>query len=149
MKWMMPRSPSAIVAGGLCTGCGLCEALDSSGNCKMKIDTQGFLRPHGVESIAQADQQKIMNACPGVHVHPIHQDRASSHPRHPQWGDINQCLVGWLISPLMEKSIMSTERSISISPSGAILINAPAKPEAKVTSPPSQTKSIRRPSCCQ
>ena len=103
MKWMMPRSPSAIVAGGLCTGCGLCEALDSSGTCKMKIDTQGFLRPHGVESIAQADQQKIMNACPGVHVHPIHQDRASSHPRHPQWGDINQCLVGWSSDEVLRK----------------------------------------------
>ena len=69
----------------------------------MKIDAQGFLRPHGADLIPQPDQRKIVDACPGIHVHPVQHDASSRYPRHPQWGDINQCLVGWSSDEALRK----------------------------------------------
>jgi coenzyme F420 hydrogenase subunit beta len=51
----------------LCLGCGLCEAVCGKESVEMKLDNDGFFRPH-VKSIQKDKEQIISEICPGVNI---------------------------------------------------------------------------------
>lgn len=56
-----------IIKYDLCLGCGLCEAIVPD-KCKMKLHTEGFYRPHFVESLSKEEENFIADTCPGTNV---------------------------------------------------------------------------------
>ncbi|MFM6853475.1 MAG: hypothetical protein ACKOUM_05280, partial [Sphingopyxis sp.] len=102
-----------VVAGQLCTGCGLCAGL-SAGSMAMVVDAAGFSRPVAVvgddgraATIAPAVERAIAAACPGAILPPWDdgaaggskigangsENAAGSAGRaiiHPYWGPIRQ-----------------------------------------------------------
>lgn len=85
------RSLDQIVKSGLCTGCGLCQALAPEGTVKMQMSEQGYLRPIQHAVIASDRLTTINQTCPGVTVeHPAGLTNYDSN-----WGPIETVNVGF------------------------------------------------------
>lgn len=61
----MSQSLTEVVETGYCIGCGLCEALGAN-KVSMQYTALGSLRPHGLEYLNEAQQSRLLAACPGV-----------------------------------------------------------------------------------
>lgn len=78
-----------VLAGQLCTGCGLCAGV-SSGSVRMETVAPGFSRPRQVAAVPADDERKIASACPGSVVAPWGQ---APH-RHLSWGPWRRIFTG-------------------------------------------------------
>jgi len=87
----LPRSPTVarVVAGQLCTGCGLCASV-SGGAIRMVDAEAGYNRPQQEGLIAAEAEAQIAAACPGAVV--------ASWPQapgmHPYWGPYQGIFTG-------------------------------------------------------
>jgi coenzyme F420 hydrogenase subunit beta len=70
-----------VVAGQLCTGCGLCASV-SGGAIAMEQSAAGYNRPRQLAPIGPASEAVIARACPGAVV----AEWAEAPNEHPVWG---------------------------------------------------------------
>jgi coenzyme F420 hydrogenase subunit beta len=80
-----------VLAGELCTGCGLCAGV-SDGAITMGIDGTGFSRPMQRGAVTAQAERAITAACPGAIVSPW--DRMTAAEVHPSWGPYSSCATG-------------------------------------------------------
>ena len=78
---MRPASLEAVVASGLCTGCGLCAGI-GDGAVAMRLTGRGFLRPAVTRPLPPQRLRRILDACPGIAI------RAEAAAAHPLWGPV-------------------------------------------------------------
>src|SRR3546814_18691214 len=70
-----------IVAGGLCTGCGLCASMTPA--VTMRRTERGFVRPFA-DALPARDLARILAVCPGVAL----DGPVAPAPVHPVWGPV-------------------------------------------------------------
>ena len=79
-------SLDAIIGNGLCCGCGLCQSLAGDKTLEMQVSAAGRMRPAIKQSLPEAVEQQILDACPGIVVHgpqdPAPQQDAVWGPAH-------------------------------------------------------------------
>jgi len=78
-----------VLAGQLCTGCGLCAGI-SPNSVRMETVAPGFSRPRQTAPIPATEEQKIASACPGSVVAPW----GEAPHRHVSWGPWRQIFTG-------------------------------------------------------
>lgn len=84
-------SLAAVVEGGMCVGCGLCESVAGRENLKMTMNSNGFLRPApGVAGLAADVEEDILAVCPGMRQQRGEDDVAAD----PVWGVRRGTYVG-------------------------------------------------------
>ncbi len=90
-----------VVAGDLCIGCGLCEAV-TGGRVTMVMTDGGSLRPTPVEAITPAEDAVLTSSCPGV-VAPVRteadQSSADRMEADPVWGAYRSMAMAWSGEP--------------------------------------------------
>lgn len=89
MTFTQSPTLARVLAGQLCTGCGLCAGV-SSGAVRMETAAPGFSRPRQVASVSADDERKIASACPGSVVAPWEQ----APNRHISWGPWRRIFTG-------------------------------------------------------
>jgi len=57
-----------VVRHGLCAGCGLCESMAGAARVEMRLTSFGQIRPHTKERPGDAEMERILAVCPGLHV---------------------------------------------------------------------------------
>ena len=86
------RSLDAVVASGLCAGCGLCAAMVPS--ITMRISARGFARP-SAEDPSAAELARILSVCPGARL-----DGPPAAPStHAVWGPVRALHRAWATDP--------------------------------------------------
>lgn len=80
-----------IVKSGLCTGCGLCQAVAPEGAITMHMSERGYLRPKQHAVIASDTLTSINQVCPGVKVE--HPPGLTNY--HANWGPVESVNVGF------------------------------------------------------
>jgi coenzyme F420 hydrogenase subunit beta len=88
------KSIEWITSSGLCTGCGLCQAMFPD-KVKIALGTDGYLRPVAKQKLSNDERQQLFNVCPGVLIK--HEIKASNH--HPNWGPLVQVRTGHANDP--------------------------------------------------
>ena len=73
----------AIVEGGLCIGCGLCEAIAGPDRLQIVMTPEGRERPLGLQPLDAATNALIYDVCPGSR---ISGQAAPEAPVDPIWG---------------------------------------------------------------
>ncbi|MEM7069864.1 MAG: Coenzyme F420 hydrogenase/dehydrogenase, beta subunit C-terminal domain [Pseudomonadota bacterium] len=89
------KSVRDVVAGGLCIGCGLCEAV-TRGRVKMTMAGDGSMRPNSVDSFSSQEEAQILSACPGTTA------KARIEPCSQQdgiWGAYSTMRYAWAKDP--------------------------------------------------
>ena len=82
-----------VLAGQLCTGCGLCASV-SAGAIRMETQS-GYNRPHQMRGVGAMTERTIASACPGAVV----AEWDSSEARHPHWGPWRTVMTGYSTDP--------------------------------------------------
>ena len=92
-----PVSPTLkrVLAGQLCTGCGLCAGL-SDGAIAMETVEPGYSRPEQSRAISAAAEQAIAEACPGAKV--AGWEGQAPH-MHWSWGPWFRTMTGHATDP--------------------------------------------------
>ncbi|SHN38048.1 coenzyme F420 hydrogenase subunit beta [Duganella sacchari] len=85
-----------ISAGGLCTGCGLCQSV-TGGKAKMAFNQHGFLRPVLLQPLTPADDTLVRAVCPGLGL--THARETASY--HPLWGPLVAVRTGYALDPAL------------------------------------------------
>lgn len=62
------RSLKEIVDNGFCIGCGLCKSIAPKSAIEMRPAPHGHLRPHPTGKPDEAEEQNILNLCPGINI---------------------------------------------------------------------------------
>ncbi len=83
-----------VLAGELCSGCGLCAGV-SGGAIRMRDDAPGYNRPEVVGPVDAAAERLIAAACPGAAV-AAWQDAPQVHP---YWGPLREVMTGAAVDP--------------------------------------------------
>jgi coenzyme F420 hydrogenase subunit beta len=60
------RDLRTVVTSGMCSGCGLCEAIAGRDRVEMRMSPIGHLRPHVKEPLPRDLEERILDACPGA-----------------------------------------------------------------------------------
>ncbi|MGD8310269.1 MAG: Coenzyme F420 hydrogenase/dehydrogenase, beta subunit C-terminal domain [Chromatiales bacterium] len=89
-------TPDAIVAGGLCTGCGACSAVVPA--IVMDYSANGFLRPRATGPLGADDVESVNAVCPGIRVARAGDDEARTHPI---WGPVVSVHIGHAVDPAL------------------------------------------------
>ncbi len=89
MTFKQSPTLARVLAGQLCTGCGLCAGV-SPNSVRMETVTPGFSRPRQTALVSATDERKIASACPGSVVAPW---EAAPH-RHLSWGPWQRIFTG-------------------------------------------------------
>lgn len=92
-----PASVAEVVAGGLCIGCGLCEAV-SGGRVPMRMTAAGSLRPHGVGRLRAEEEAVVLAVCPGARVAAREEEAAEAAEgggRDGVWGVYRRMCYAW------------------------------------------------------
>jgi coenzyme F420 hydrogenase subunit beta len=85
---------SAVLAGDLCSGCGLCAGV-SRGAIGMTMQSPGFARPVQTRPVNIGVEARIAGSCPGRTVAPWD----GEEQRHPYWGPWRETLTGAATDP--------------------------------------------------
>lgn len=86
----------AVVAHGLCTGCGLCESLAGVDLVEMVLTSFGQMRPWVKKAPDRAATAAIAAVCPGVElVGPPAEQVADRGVMHDVWGPVRSIARGW------------------------------------------------------
>jgi len=93
------RRLEAIVAQGLCIGCGLCQSIAGSANVRMSMNAEGGERPAVIGTVDEPTLRLINAVCPGIHcggyVHEQSIDADERPPEiHPIWGPTRWMFTG-------------------------------------------------------
>jgi coenzyme F420 hydrogenase subunit beta len=100
-----PLTLEQIVEGGLCIGCGLCQAvagLDSAGAERIQIvlTPEGRDRPLAVRALDTATLERINQVCPGTRVEGARPgDQSAEAARDTVWGSAERLAVGYAGEP--------------------------------------------------
>lgn len=88
-------SIESVVRNGLCTGCGLCEAIQPKGVIETVLDSEGYLRPAVRRPHDLGAVELFRDVCPGVRVE--HAGGEVAH--HPLWGPLVAIRAGHATAP--------------------------------------------------
>lgn len=90
------RSPtvSRVLAGQLCTGCGLCAGVAPDA-IAMETVAPGYSRPRQHGDASPQEERAIARSCPGSEVAPWQ----AAPSRHPFWGPYHRVLTGYATDP--------------------------------------------------
>ncbi|MEJ0037868.1 MAG: Coenzyme F420 hydrogenase/dehydrogenase, beta subunit C-terminal domain [Gammaproteobacteria bacterium] len=80
-----PVSLEAIVAQGLCIGCGLCQSLAGADRVQLRMNGERGERPTVLESLDGGTLAAINEVCPGIHCEGVGAVDAEG-TIHPLWG---------------------------------------------------------------
>lgn len=86
----------AIVEGGLCIGCGLCEAIAGPDRLQMVMTPEGRERPLELQPLDEATTALIFDVCPGT---VISGQPAPAAPVDPIWGPCHRIDRGFAGDP--------------------------------------------------
>ena len=87
-------SVEALVEGGLCIGCGLCESVAGSRCIEVVMTDSGRERPIVLEAPDSATLRTINAVCPGVRVRGADQRRLAAGVTHDEvWGPIARVVM--------------------------------------------------------
>ncbi len=109
----MTHSLEAIVAQGLCIGCGLCKSLAGPGNVEMVMNKEGGERPVVTGTVDAPTLWLINTVCPGLHVdgyvHETSVEAAEDPPElHPIWGPTRLMFTGHASDPYVRHHASSS-----------------------------------------
>jgi len=82
-----------IRSSGLCAGCGLCAAMDTSGSITMEESAQGWLRPRVEGAPDERAIAAVESACPAIRI--VDPARENGGGRHPIWGPLTGLHFSW------------------------------------------------------
>ncbi|NRR31608.1 Coenzyme F420 hydrogenase/dehydrogenase, beta subunit C-terminal domain [Oxalobacteraceae bacterium] len=85
-----------IKSKGLCTGCGLCEAIAPPGAIRTEYNASGYLRPQVLIPLTPAVEQRVAAACPAIKIEHLPAESAS---HHPLWGPLHGVRSGHALDP--------------------------------------------------
>jgi coenzyme F420 hydrogenase subunit beta len=94
---LQPSLIPQVVRHGLCSGCGLCEAVTGSSVIRMQLSGAGYLRPQQLADPSPAQLQVLADVCPGVRVE--HTAATEQAPYHPTWGPLVAVRAGHAVDP--------------------------------------------------
>ena len=95
-----PLSLEEIVEGGLCIGCGLCQAIAGEDKITFVLTPEGRERPVAPRALDAATLERINAICPGTRV-----EGAALEPAEPPavhdlvWGPAQELAVGYAADP--------------------------------------------------
>jgi coenzyme F420 hydrogenase subunit beta len=89
------KTIAQVVRGGLCIGCGLCEAV-TKGRISMQPTALGSLRPRPADGFTPEEEAALLASCPGVIVEP----RVESDTTMDEiWGSYRDMRYAWAGDP--------------------------------------------------
>ena len=89
------RTVEAIVADGLCMGCGLCQSIAGPDAIRIVMSGEGGERPAVLRPLDEPVLRAINAVCPGVTVEGYRAASEPSEPEiHPIWGPTRQMAIG-------------------------------------------------------
>lgn len=92
-----PRTIEEVVAGGLCTGCGLCASIGGASKVQMGLNQRGHMRPLVLVPLDAVQQRTFQATCPGISVTgPGH---VAEGRVHPIWGPVRRIHRSWSAEP--------------------------------------------------
>lgn len=89
------QSIAEVVTGGLCIGCGLCEAV-TQGRVRMEMTGYGSLRPAPSDGFSPVEEAQLLSACPGVSVTPRERGGGETDA---VWGHYSSMRFAWAADP--------------------------------------------------
>lgn len=84
-----------MVRAGLCSGCGLCEAVAGQESVRIDMSRDGYLRPTVIKLPSLAHMHTIARCCPGLRV----ELKRSRVAYHSLWGPIVELHAGYATDP--------------------------------------------------
>jgi coenzyme F420 hydrogenase subunit beta len=89
-----------IVEGGLCIGCGLCQAIAGAEKIQVVLTPEGRERPKARTILDAAILERINAVCPGTRVEGARPETQSSEAQHDLiWGAAEQLAIGYAVDP--------------------------------------------------
>lgn len=89
-----------IVAGGLCIGCGLCQAVAGAERIQIVLTPEGRERPVAKRALDETTLERINAICPGTRVGGAASGAASGRAIHDVvWGSAEQLAIGFAGDP--------------------------------------------------
>jgi coenzyme F420 hydrogenase subunit beta len=89
-----------IVEGGLCIGCGLCQAMTEAGKIRMVLTPEGRERPVAQGGLDGAALERINAICPGTRIEGGRPETQSARAMHDVvWGYAEQLAMGYAGDP--------------------------------------------------
>ncbi|MFZ0323451.1 MAG: Coenzyme F420 hydrogenase/dehydrogenase, beta subunit C-terminal domain [Actinomycetes bacterium] len=93
-------SLAAVVRGGLCTGCGICESLAGRDRVEMCLSAGGQLRPLIRGTLGNEETERLLAVCPGVTADGTAAGRSEPGTTlDPIWGPMRGLSRGWATDP--------------------------------------------------
>lgn len=89
------KSIAEVVTGGLCIGCGLCEAV-TRGRVRMEVTGYGSLRPAPSDGFSPEEEAQLLSACPGATASPRELGQGETDP---VWGHHSSMRFAWAGNP--------------------------------------------------
>lgn len=101
------RDVRTIVAGGLCSGCGLCAGLGKSDDpaFAMRDTAESYRRPVSLRPATREEQALIDAVCPGARI--VHDPAGMEADYHPVWGPLIEVRLGWSSDPALRRNASS------------------------------------------
>ncbi|GAC1674264.1 MAG: hypothetical protein NVS9B2_23570 [Steroidobacteraceae bacterium] len=91
-----PLPLEEIVAGGLCIGCGLCQAIAGTDKIEIVLTPEGRERPVARSALDAATLERINAVCPGIRVEGAAPGACGSRAMHDVvWGPAELLAVGF------------------------------------------------------
>ena len=90
-----PLSIEQIVAGGLCIGCGLCQAIAGEDSVRMVLTPEGRERPIARVPLSRSTLGLINSVCPGTRVEgPAPEAVRDAREQDVVWGQARRLAIG-------------------------------------------------------
>ena len=97
-----PLSLEEIVEGGLCIGCGLCQAVAGADKIRILLTPEGRERPVARAPLDAAMLKRINAICPGMRVEGVRPEDQSTQPMHDVvWGPAEHLAIGYASDPVV------------------------------------------------
>jgi coenzyme F420-reducing hydrogenase beta subunit len=89
-----------IVEGGLCIGCGLCQAVAGEDKIQIVLTPEGRERPVARHALDAATLERVNAICPGIRVEGAAVEPAASRAMHDLvWGPAQRLAIGYAGDP--------------------------------------------------
>jgi coenzyme F420 hydrogenase subunit beta len=95
-----PLSLGEIVEGGLCIGCGLCQAVAGADHIEIVLTPEGRERPVARQPLDESTLERINTICPGTRIEGAAIEAAGSRATHDLvWGPAERLAIGYAADP--------------------------------------------------